>query len=726
VGAAPYFTRIPATSYNVNGGGTLVLPATLAGTPQIGYYWTDQNAGTNVAAGVTNSSQLNASLTVSNVPGSWNGDTLVLTVTNAYGATNYSVSLVVNTNPPQITQNLPVQVPVVSGKTYTYSIGVTGSLPLAYQWYDNGTPVAGQTAATYSLAAGSPGSGGNYSVVVSNYSGAVTSLVSTLTVIGPLTNAYATNLLGYAPAGYWPLQETNAPAAATIETNYGLLGALGNAYYAITNATNVSFDLPGLLANDSAIGFNGLNGTVTPSFAFVPRLTPALTLQPPLSLECWIYSGNTSFGDLIGEGGSGLNSPSGGGNAGGLRLSYGGTLQLYVFTGSGITRPDIGTANNMTLNTWHHCVATFDGTNAILYVDGQNQASGQLTMALDTWTPLTIGAGFWQGTGPIRGFDGTEAQVAIYTNVLTPQQVENDYLAGTTPGSNYVQTVMGNDPLLYYHMDAPGFTNTPAALCPVAVNYGSAAPNGAYLSGTRPGYLPGPPNKAHTNEVALAVNGYTACVDAGYDPAFNPTGTQAFTALLWFQGNPADGRLQTLISHGTNWTLNLDGTTGYVDWTAAGTVVSTNILNDSNWHLAAGVHTGTTNYLYVDGQLNAIAPVSGSLVSDPGDDLYLGGNAADVLIVDNQQYFAGSLAEAAFYTNALTATQIQQLYTAAAGSTAPPTVSILPSGGNVIITYTGTLLYSTNVVGPYNPVSGASSPYLTPATNAQIYYRTHQ
>jgi hypothetical protein len=55
-----------------------------------------------------------------------------------------------------------------------------------------------------------------------------------------------------------------------------------------------------------------------------------------------------------------------------------------------------------------------------------------------------------------------------------------------------------------------------------------------------------------------------------------------------------------------------------------------------------------------------------------------------------------------------------------------PTVSLVLAGANVAITYTGTLVSSTNVAGPYNPVTGASSPYSTPATNAQMFYRTHQ
>jgi hypothetical protein len=42
----------------------------------------------------------------------------------------------------------------------------------------------------------------------------------------------------------------------------------------------------------------------------------------------------------------------------------------------------------------------------------------------------------------------------------------------------------------------------------------------------------------------------------------------------------------------------------------------------------------------------------------------------------------------------------------------------------LVITYTGTLQSSTNVAGPYADVPDATSPYTTPMTNAQTYFRS--
>jgi hypothetical protein len=85
------------------------------------------------------------------------------------------------------------------------------------------------------------------------------------------------------------------------------------------------------------------------------------------------------------------------------------------------------------------------------------------------------------------------------------------------------------------------------------------------------------------------------------------------------------------------------------------------------------------------------------------------------------QQFAGQVCEVAIFTNALTATQIQAIYNEAI----LPTISVTGSGNNVTITYAVTLLSSTNATGPYQPVPGATnSPYTTPATNAQQFYRS--
>jgi hypothetical protein len=570
-------------------------------------------------------------------------------------------------------------------------------------------------------------------VVITNIFGSATSSVSTLTVLPPLLDSYAVTVLSNRPAGYWPLQETGTPVPANMETNYGSLGKPGTAYYATTNASNITFAQGGALAGstDWAVAFQGS----PTSYAFVPRVTPALTMKAPLTWEMWINSSSAAFADLMGEGGSGFDSVANSGNFAGIRMSWGGNngggpnLQAYLYTGSGTTYNALGTpANSTPFGAWHHCVVTYDSlNNLLLYVDGQLLASTNYAMAVDTWSPLTIGSGRWQG-GPTRLYIGLEDEVAIYTNVLSAIQVTNHYLAGIRSSSNYMQTVLSDHPLLYYRMDDPAYTIPSPALYPVAINYGSAPVNGVYPPGTVPGGVSGPPVVAlGTNSVASPINGIISCVDAGYDPSFNPTGTQPFTAAVWFKSYPSDGRMQAIMSHGLNWAMNLDGTTGHVVWNlnSAGSVTSTGILNDGNWHFVAGVYNGSTAYLYVDGALNN-SGAAGALTSDPGD-LFLGGNAAYTLIGNNEQYFAGAIAQAAFFTNALTLPPVQAIYQAAT-ILLPVTITLAtPGNSQMQLNWSyGTLQSATNVTGPYNDITNTFPPFIIPITNAQQFFRVRE
>jgi hypothetical protein len=58
-------------------------------------------------------------------------------------------------------------------------------LDLTYQWYKDGLPIAGETASTYTIAASISRQAGNYSVVISNGAGSVTSTVASLVVLSP-------------------------------------------------------------------------------------------------------------------------------------------------------------------------------------------------------------------------------------------------------------------------------------------------------------------------------------------------------------------------------------------------------------------------------------------------------------------------------------------------------------------------------------------------------------
>ena len=83
---------------------------------------------------------------------------------------------------PSITTQ-PVGQTVVAGSTATFSVTATGTAPLSYQWFYNGTNLlAGATNTVLALANVQTNQAGSYTVVVTNAYGSITSSVAALIV----------------------------------------------------------------------------------------------------------------------------------------------------------------------------------------------------------------------------------------------------------------------------------------------------------------------------------------------------------------------------------------------------------------------------------------------------------------------------------------------------------------------------------------------------------------
>ncbi|MEI7773180.1 MAG: immunoglobulin domain-containing protein, partial [Verrucomicrobiota bacterium] len=82
---------------------------------------------------------------------------------------------------PSITSS-PVSLTVNSGSLSSFSVTASGTAPLSYQWRKDGTNLSSGTSSTYVIASAQTTDSGNYSVVVSNSAGSVTSASASLTV----------------------------------------------------------------------------------------------------------------------------------------------------------------------------------------------------------------------------------------------------------------------------------------------------------------------------------------------------------------------------------------------------------------------------------------------------------------------------------------------------------------------------------------------------------------
>src|SRR5205823_6596519 len=118
-----------------------------------------------------------------------NGDQFTVVVSNTAGSmTSNAAALTVNSAPlaPTITTQ-PASQTVTAGQTATFTVTATGTAPLSYQWQKNGTAIGAATAASYTTPATmTSDSGAQFTVVVSNAVGSVTSNAAALTVTSAL------------------------------------------------------------------------------------------------------------------------------------------------------------------------------------------------------------------------------------------------------------------------------------------------------------------------------------------------------------------------------------------------------------------------------------------------------------------------------------------------------------------------------------------------------------
>lgn len=77
-------------------------------------------------------------------------------------------------------------------------------------------------------------------------------------------------------------------------------------------------------------------------------------------------------------------------------------------------------------DTWHHVVATWDGSNASIFVDGQHISSSNIGITLKDANTLRIGDSLYT-----REFNGDLDEVRIYNRRLTDSEIRQLYFHGT-------------------------------------------------------------------------------------------------------------------------------------------------------------------------------------------------------------------------------------------------------------------------------------------------------
>jgi hypothetical protein len=241
---SPFIVRQPA-SQTTSTNSTVTFTVIALGAPALSYQW--QKNGSNLIDGGNASGSTSAALTLTNVQAA-DAAGYTVVITNAIGSVTSSNALLTVTNiPPAITQQ-PADQTVAVGSNVTFSVYAIGTPPLSYQWQLNGTNLVDGGNITNSTTTNLiisnvqlTDDGGNYTVIVTNLAGSVTSSNAVLTVT---TN---TGLFIMQPINQKvaPLSFANIVAAPGSGGGFILSGAGGvtNGTYYVLISTNLLLPL---------------------------------------------------------------------------------------------------------------------------------------------------------------------------------------------------------------------------------------------------------------------------------------------------------------------------------------------------------------------------------------------------------------------------------------------------------------------------------------------------
>ncbi len=121
-----------------------------------------------------------------------------------YGAATSTGSTPPTTPPPTVAAaplitTHPASRTVTAGQSATFTVTAVSTIAVTYQWLKNGLPLAGATAATYTIASTTAADAGSYSVRVANSAGTVLSNAGFLTVLTSASGGAAAPVIVTAP-----------------------------------------------------------------------------------------------------------------------------------------------------------------------------------------------------------------------------------------------------------------------------------------------------------------------------------------------------------------------------------------------------------------------------------------------------------------------------------------------------------------------------------------------
>jgi len=290
------------------------------------------------------------------------------------------------------------------GDNIAFTVTANGTMPFSYQWSRNTINIPGATNATLLLNNIQIGDAGNYSVVVSNSYGSVTSSNAALTIMIPDCTTPPSGLVGW-----W---RVNGNVEDSVNTNRGILGGgvffgtgkVAGGLVCATNATGVR--IPANAALNVGLG-NGL------------------------TIECWINPIDLKLGPIVewnnGAGAMGVHFWKG-------EFAGPGTLYANLVDTSGNNHVMQSVDGVVQSNVWQHVALSYDHATGIacMYCNGvlvKQQNIGVLS--------LRTSYDFYLGNRPEPTADATSFvggldEVSLYNRALSTNEIAAIYAAGSS------------------------------------------------------------------------------------------------------------------------------------------------------------------------------------------------------------------------------------------------------------------------------------------------------
>jgi hypothetical protein len=410
-----------------------------SGNPYPTYQWLAETNGSStftplVDGGPISGSQSNV-LTISNLVPGFAGNYIV-ELQNTNGSVVTPVPATLTVAPLVVTGLTPSPLQVFPGATASIFVSSVSSSPiLSYQWLTNGSilnsggRISGTTSSNLVITALATSDAANYSVIVSNAFGAVTSAVDVVSVTLP-SSPYEQQVAWTYPMSYYAFNETNDPASGTavaldyIDAANGLYGnetENGNSKYKIAGP-NPAGGFPGFAATNSAVAI--LNNV---------QQTASIVSIPPLNLNTntatftmWIYPAQAQNDWAV------LNSyrSSVSGTANGMNYTSGGSTLGYHWNDDGNTY-NWNSGLTPPTGQWSFVALVISPTGAIEYLFDDSGMSAA-TNAYASVVQAVNTPGFIGGDLHDANFIGNIDEVATFNQSLTQTQLTNLWIAAVS------------------------------------------------------------------------------------------------------------------------------------------------------------------------------------------------------------------------------------------------------------------------------------------------------